>query len=202
MDKTQLSEYRRPFPCKTCSGRGFIFDTNPHSGNVESSETCSACKGLGVSPEGERQAKWDGRFLQLAITVSFWSKDPSTKHGAVLVRPDFSVASLGFNGFPRGMADGINILENRDEKYRRVIHAEMNALLNSRESFPLGPGWTMYTTGPCCARCMVHLLQAGLRRFVSMPATSEQRARWESGHGLQYAGELRAEVIERSVDVS
>jgi deoxycytidylate deaminase len=34
-----------------------------------------------------------------------WSKDPSTKVGAVIVRPDLTVASIGYNGFPRGMSD-------------------------------------------------------------------------------------------------
>lgn len=32
--------------------------------------------------------KWDQRFLELAKVVSTWSKDPSTKTGAVIVRPD------------------------------------------------------------------------------------------------------------------
>lgn len=46
--------------------------------------------------------KWDARFLDLAVFIGDWSKDPSTKVGAVLVRPDRTIAGLGFNGFPRG----------------------------------------------------------------------------------------------------
>ena len=49
--------------------------------------------------------KWDRRFLALAEHVADWSKDPSTKTGAVIVRPDRTIASMGYNGFPRGMAD-------------------------------------------------------------------------------------------------
>ena len=44
---------------------------------------------------------WDIRFLKMAEMVSLWSKDTSTKTGAVIVRPDHSVASLVFNGFRR-----------------------------------------------------------------------------------------------------
>jgi dCMP deaminase len=78
--------------------------------------------------------KWDGRFLDLAVFVGDWSKDPSTKVGAVLVRPDRTIAGLGFNGFPRGVLDHPERYDDRPTKYEMVVHAEMNALLSSRES--------------------------------------------------------------------
>ena len=50
--------------------------------------------------------KWDMRFLQLAKLVASWSKDPSTKCGAVIVEPDtHKVYGLGYNGFPSAMPD-------------------------------------------------------------------------------------------------
>jgi dCMP deaminase len=52
-----------------------------------------------------RQRLWDVRFLEMAKLVSTWSKDPSTQVGAVLVDPCHRVVSLGFNGFPRAIAD-------------------------------------------------------------------------------------------------
>ena len=64
--------------------------------------------------------KWDSRFLELAKLVSTWSKDPSTKTGAVIVRPDRSVASIGFNGFPVKMSDHQELYDNREEKYSRL----------------------------------------------------------------------------------
>lgn len=77
---------------------------------------------------------WDERFLKLAKEVSTWSKDPSTQTGAVIVGIDKHVISVGFNGFPRGMPDGTEIYANREEKYSRIIHCEMNALLYAHES--------------------------------------------------------------------
>lgn len=121
--------------------------------------------------------KWDIRFLQLAKLVSSWSKDPSTKTGAVIVAPDKHVISVGFNGFPRGMPDGDEIYANREEKYSRIVHCEMNALLHSHESTQ---GATLYTYPfLSCDRCAVHMLQAGIVRFVAPKLNTEAGARWE-----------------------
>ena len=108
--------------------------------------------------------KWDNRFLNLARTVASWSKDPSTKTGAVIVRPDKTVAALGYNGFARGCDDSDGLYNDRQEKLGRVIHAEMNAILSARE--PLH-GYTLYTSFMCCDRCAVHMIQAGIKRVVA-----------------------------------
>ncbi len=109
-------------------------------------------------------AKWDERFLGLAEHISGWSKDPSTKVGAVLVRGDKTVVSVGFNGLPRSMRDDVSRYDDRNEKYSRIIHAEMNAVLHAGENLR---GTTIYTypLGPC-DRCTVHLIQSGVQRFV------------------------------------
>jgi len=78
--------------------------------------------------------KWDRRFLEMARLVSSWSKDPSTKVGSVVVRPDKTVASVGFNGFPRGVADTEARLCDRGEKLDLIVHAEINALSVAHES--------------------------------------------------------------------
>ena len=72
--------------------------------------------------------KWNMRFLEMAKMVGSWSKDPSTKVGAVIVDDNRRVVSLGYNGFPKGVADN-NRLEDRNEKYKMIVHAERNALL-------------------------------------------------------------------------
>ena len=108
--------------------------------------------------------KWDYRFLEVAKLISTFSKDPSTKTGGVIVRPDRSIASVGFNGFPRKIADTLELLSNREEKYKRIVHSEMNAILNA-----YGPvtGYTLYNwPGQSCARCAVHVIQAGIIRVV------------------------------------
>lgn len=121
--------------------------------------------------------KWDRRFLELAKLVSTWSRDPSTQTGAVIVAPDKHVISVGFNGFARGMPDSDELYSNREEKYSRIIHCEMNALLHSHDSVV---GATLYTYPfLSCDRCAVHMIQAGITRFVAPKLSTEAGARWE-----------------------
>ena len=108
---------------------------------------------------------WDKRFLDLAAHVASFSKDPSTQTGGIIVRPDRTVVSVGFNGFPRGIYDDPKLLNNREEKYKRVVHSEMNAILSARENLQ---GYTLYNwPGQSCERCAVHVIQAGIKHVVS-----------------------------------
>ena len=66
--------------------------------------------------------KWNSRFLTLAALVASWSKDPSTKTGAVIVRGDKTVASVGYNGFVQGADDDPAIYADRQRKYDLIIH--------------------------------------------------------------------------------
>ena len=120
--------------------------------------------------------KWDIRFLELAEHVSTWSKDPSTKVGAVLVSPDRRTIFHGYNGFPQGMSDDELIYDSRDQKYDRIVHAEMNAVLNA--TAPVR-GFTCYTFPlPVCSRCCIHLIQSGISRIV-VPAHVTNVDRWK-----------------------
>ncbi len=61
--------------------------------------------------------KWDKRYMQLAEVVSTWSKDPSTKIGTVAIGSKGQVLAQGYNGFPRGIDDSDDRLNDREEKY-------------------------------------------------------------------------------------
>lgn len=127
-------------------------------------------------PTLKQQVKWDLRFLDLAKLVASWSKDPSTQTGAVIVAPDRRIVSVGFNGFPKGMPDGEELYANREEKYSRIVHCEVNALIFAGQ---LPAGCTLYTWPfLSCDRCCVQMIQAGIIRFVAPQATAEQLTRW------------------------
>jgi len=68
---------------------------------------------------------WECYALSLAKVAALRSEDPFVKVGACVLRRDNSVASLGYNGAPPKV--DIN-WTNRDERRKRVIHAEVNAL--------------------------------------------------------------------------
>lgn len=116
---------------------------------------------------------WDRRFLALAAHVGAWSKDPSTQVGAVIVRPDRTIASVGYNGFPRGVNDDPGRLADRAEKYPRTVHAELNAILSANEPVK---GFTLYVT-PLhpCSNCAGAIIQAGLSRVVASCGQAPER---------------------------
>lgn len=122
-----------------------------------------------------KPSKWDIRFIQLAKVVASWSKDPSTQAGAVIVRPNRTIVSTGFNGFPQGMSDNSSLYEVRETKLSRIIHCEMNAQIFAKQSIE---GCTLYTWPlACCDRCAVHMLQAGIKLFV-FPMLRKRNERW------------------------
>jgi deoxycytidylate deaminase len=109
--------------------------------------------------------KWLKRFLEMAQLVSTWSKDPSTQVGAVIINDNRIILGTGYNGFPRKVADLPSRYQNREEKYPRVIHAEVNAVLNANGSVKKG---TLFTYPfPCCASCSAMMIQAGIKHVVS-----------------------------------
>lgn len=124
----------------------------------------------------EKQVKWDRRFLELARFVSSWSKDPSTKTGAVITDCDNRIISLGYNGFAKGVSDFPEDYANREIKYSKVVHCEMNAILFAGR--PL-KGCTLYTYPfQSCSRCCVCVIQSGITRCVAPPLPTHLIDRW------------------------
>ena len=75
--------------------------------------------------------KWHYRFMELAKLVATWSKDTSTKTGAVIVGPDKEIRATGYNGFVRGVDDDVFERFERPTKYDFFEHAERNAVYNA-----------------------------------------------------------------------
>ena len=121
--------------------------------------------------------KWDRRFIALARHIAEWSKDPSTKVGCVVVGPDREIRSTGFNGFPRGIDDTPERLNNRALKYPLVCHAEENAIMHAARTGISLKGCSAYVTWPPCTRCARSLVQAGVSE-VLYPAELQIPDRW------------------------
>lgn len=117
--------------------------------------------------------KWTQRFLRLADHVAQWSKDPSTKVGAVIIDADQRIVSLGYNGFPRKVKD--KDLRERPIKYLKVIHAEMNAILYAREDLK---GCHLFCTNVPCSACTAAIIQSGISSVTYYKPTKEYEHRW------------------------
>lgn len=112
--------------------------------------------------------KWDYRFNNIAKEVASWSKDPSTQIGVIVVNPNTrAILSSGFNGLPRNIEDTPERLNNREEKYKYIIHGEMNAIYNAAKNGVNLEGSTFYVWGlPVCSQCALALSQTGISRVV------------------------------------
>lgn len=111
---------------------------------------------------------WAEYGCNLAIAAAERSEDPYVKVGAVVFRPDWSVASVGYNGAPPGVSLD---WENRAERRRYVIHAEVNALRYcSRDEVA---GGAVCVSGISCPACVVPIVAHGIRRiYYRYPLTN------------------------------
>ena len=122
---------------------------------------------------------WNRRFLALAEHIATWSKDPSTKVGAVIVDADRRIISTGYNGFPRDVEDLDQRLNNRDVKYEMIVHGEINAIVFANQSLQ---GTTLYTWPFMpCSRCAGIVIQSGIRTVV---APYNDNPRWQASFEL------------------
>lgn len=110
---------------------------------------------------------WDEFFMGVAMLSAQRSKDPSTQVGACIVSPDNKIVSTGYNGFPRGCGDDV-FPWSRDggmlqSKYAYVVHAELNAILNSG-----GPvrGCRIYVALFPCNECAKAIVQSGITSII------------------------------------
>ena len=127
--------------------------------------------------------KWDLRFLKLAEHISNWSKDPSTKVGCIIVGEDREIRSTGFNGFPRGIEDSEERLNDRTQKYPLICHAEENAIMHAARIGISLKGCIAYVTWPPCNRCTRSLIQAGITEIV-IPSEVKIPDRWNEEFDL------------------
>ena len=132
--------------------------------------------------------------MQLAEVVSTWSKDPSTKIGTVAIGSKGQVLAQGYNGFPRGIDDSDDRLNNREEKYKYVVHAEMNLIYNATLNGISLDGSTIYIHGlPACSECAKGLIQVGIKRIVMNKESIEN-----AGDHWQESFELTLQLLNES----
>jgi len=138
--------------------------------------------------------KWDNRFLELAKLISTWSKDSSTKVGAVITNDKNRIISLGFNGYPRMVND--ENLDSREEKYAKTIHAELNSILFSRGNL-CGCTLYVYPLVPC-SNCMASIIQVQIQRVVVLVEDDCERIkRWQNSNeiALKMAEQAHIDVM-------
>lgn len=127
----------------------------------------------------DKEQKWHKRFMSMAEMIADWSKDPSSKIGCVAVNDERRILATGYNGFPKGIEDTPERLNDRPVKHSLVVHAEMNALMNALYSGVSLKGSTMYVHGlPICPDCTKCVIQAGVKEVV-IPTDKTDKGEWQ-----------------------
>ena len=114
----------------------------------------------------EDYISWDEYFMGVALLAAKRSKDPNTQVGACIVNKAKRILSTGYNGFPYGCSDDTFPWERvgEDTKYKYVVHAELNAILNS--SGKSLDGARLYVDLFPCNECAKAIIQSGISEIV------------------------------------
>lgn len=119
------------------------------------------------APEESLLTKQDETCVNFARNASGVSKDPNTKVGAVIYRGGKFI-SKGCNNFPRGVKSYQERFEDRATKYKHIVHAEANAIinaLNANRSLK-GASIYIYKIFPC-EECAKLIIQSGIRKVFT-----------------------------------
>lgn len=109
---------------------------------------------------------WKQYFMGIAFLSAQRSKDPVTQVGACIVKNN-KIIGIGYNGFPKGSDDDIMPWDKKGEilntKYPYVVHAELNAILNSIKDLENS---TIYVTHYPCNECAKAITQSGIKKVI------------------------------------
>lgn len=112
---------------------------------------------------------WDEAFMLIASVMAERSKDPNTQVGACLVKDNY-ILSTGYNGAPIGYNDDLfpwnNDPNNPVNKYKRVCHAESNAIDNFKGNKRELENSTLYCTLFPCPECAKRIVQNGIKKII------------------------------------
>jgi dCMP deaminase len=121
----------------------------------------------GSMAKRENYISWDQYFMGVALLSAQRSKDPNTQVGACIVNSEHRIVGVGYNGFPAGCGDDALPWDREgeylDTKYPFVVHAELNAILNSIQNLR---GCTIYVALFPCNECAKAIIQSGISEIV------------------------------------
>jgi len=129
--------------------------------------------------------------MGVALLAAKRSKDPDRQVGACIVK-NKKILATGYNGFPWGCSDNVfpwmkNQKNPLDNKQMYVVHAELNAILNSGSSDLTGS--TIYVDLFPCNECAKAIIQAGIKEVVYMSDEDSNKATYiASRNMLRIAG--------------
>lgn len=105
---------------------------------------------------------WDEYFMSLAILTSSRSSCHRLNVGCVIVSPDKTILSTGYNGFIAG-APHTSIVRNNHEQ--ATVHAETNAVAFCAKKGISIKDASIYVTHYPCINCFKVLVASGIKNI-------------------------------------
>jgi len=112
-----------------------------------------------MNPTERSRLSWEESALRLAFNIAdYRSPDPYVQVGAVIIKIDNSII-LGYNGAPPNIEIDWS---NREERRKRVIHAEENVLSEVK----YGEVKLMAVTALPCEICIKSAAKKGVKTII------------------------------------
>ena len=123
---------------------------------------------------------WQQYFMGVAKLSAYRSKDPNTQVGACIVSPANKIVGVGYNGLPWGCEDNkfpwqVREGELYETKYPYVVHAELNAILNSIDKLQ---GCTIYVVLKPSFKAELRKLFMKMTSIMVLTVTELQKECW------------------------
>ena len=112
-----------------------------------------------MSQSKNNRLSWEEYALAIAKVASQRSEDPFQKVGACALRHDNSVCGVGYNGAPKDIEID---WKDRDERRKRVVHAEVNALRYTKP----GECYLLASTLLPCNDCLRMIASYGIEKVI------------------------------------
>ncbi|MBQ4153142.1 MAG: dCMP deaminase family protein [Oscillospiraceae bacterium] len=143
---------------------------------------------------------WDEYFMGVAILASKRSKDPNTQVGACIVSQDQIILSTGYNGFPSGCSDDEFPWgrDGNETKYPYVVHAELNAILNSNGKSLHGA--SIYVALFPCNECAKAIIQSGIKEVIYLSDKYAETDATKASKRMLNAAGIKLRRLETGLD--
>ena len=105
------------------------------------------------------------KYITVAKAVASLSKD-STQVGCLIIDKRGLIRAIGYNGFPRGIADDPERYADSETKHSLVAHAETNAITNAASVGTPLLGCSLVVTKHPCNECAKSIINAGITHIL------------------------------------
>lgn len=141
-----------------------------------------------------KRPTWDEYFMSITELVAERATCPRLRVGAIIVK-DKRILTTGYNGAPAGLphCDDVGCLIIKDHCVR-IIHAELNAILQAALTEAKLKGADLYSVYFPCLECMKAIISVGIKRVIY----KEVYGRHKKSHDVarQIAKEAGVKLVE------